>query len=61
MAHVVLRLKEVRRRLGICNTKLYEDFLSNGRLPTVRLGARSRGVLEADLDKLIEQMLDTAE
>jgi len=56
MAHVVLRLKEVRRRLGICNTKLYEDFLG-----TVRLGARSRGVLEADLDKLIDQMLDTAE
>jgi hypothetical protein len=61
MAHVVLRLKEVRRRLGICNTKLYEDFLGTGRLRTVRLGARSRGVLEADLDKLIDQMLDTAE
>jgi predicted DNA-binding transcriptional regulator AlpA len=56
MAQTVLRLKEVRRRLGISNTTLYEDWINGGRLRVVRLGPRAVGVIEADLDQAIADL-----
>jgi excisionase family DNA binding protein len=52
----VLRPKEAARRLGVGHTKFYEDFINTGRLRLVRLGERSVGVLEHELDELIDHL-----
>jgi hypothetical protein len=56
MARQVLRPKEAQRRLGVGHTKFYQDFVNTGRLKLVRLGERSVGVLEHELDALIDQL-----
>jgi predicted DNA-binding transcriptional regulator AlpA len=56
MPRQILRPKEAQRRLGVGHTKFYEDFIGTGRLRLVRLGERSVGVLEHELDKLIDQL-----
>jgi predicted DNA-binding transcriptional regulator AlpA len=58
MARQVLRPKEAQRRLGVGHTKFYADYVNTGRLRLVRLGERSVGVLEHELDKLIDQLPD---
>jgi predicted DNA-binding transcriptional regulator AlpA len=52
----VLRPKEAQRRLGIGHTNFWENFVQTGRLKLVRLGPRSVGVLEHELDALIDQL-----
>jgi predicted DNA-binding transcriptional regulator AlpA len=56
MSRQILRPKEAQRRLGVGHTKFYEDFINTGRLKLVRLGERSVGVLEHELDELIDQL-----
>jgi predicted DNA-binding transcriptional regulator AlpA len=56
MPRQILRPKEAQRRLGVGHTKFYADFINTGRLKLVRLGERSVGVLEHELDKLIDQL-----
>jgi predicted DNA-binding transcriptional regulator AlpA len=56
MARQVLRPKEAQRRLGVGHTKFYADYVNTGKLRLVRLGERSVGVLEHELDKLIDQL-----
>ena len=51
----VLRKREVRERLGIRKTTLYESFIKTGRLRFVKIGARAVGVIEDELDALIEE------
>ena len=52
----VLRKAEVLERLGICKTTLYESFIKTGKLRFVKIGARAVGVIEDELDALIEGM-----
>jgi predicted DNA-binding transcriptional regulator AlpA len=52
----VLRKDEVLERLGICKTTLYERFIRTGRLRFVKIGARAVGVIEDELDALIEEL-----
>jgi excisionase family DNA binding protein len=53
MAHKLIRPREAQARLGIRHTRFYE-LVNSGRLKLVRLGPRSVGVLEHDLDAFIE-------
>ena len=52
----VLRKREVLERLGIRKTTLYENFVKTGRLRFVKIGARAVGVIEDELDALIEEL-----
>jgi predicted DNA-binding transcriptional regulator AlpA len=52
----VLRKREVLERLGIRKTTLYENFIKTGRLRFVKIGARAVGVIEDELDALIEEL-----
>jgi len=60
MPRRVLRPKEVQRRLGIGHTRFYE-IVSSGRLRLVRLGERSVGVIEDELDDYIGRLADARE
>jgi predicted DNA-binding transcriptional regulator AlpA len=50
----ILRKAEVLERLGICKTTLYESFIKTGKLRFVKIGARAVGVIEEELDDVIE-------
>jgi predicted DNA-binding transcriptional regulator AlpA len=52
----ILRKGEVLERLGIRKTTLHESFIKTGRLRLVKIGARAVGVIEDELDALIEEM-----
>ena len=56
IANRVLRKREVMERLGIRKTALYENFIKTGRLRFVKIGARAVGVIEDELDALIEEL-----
>jgi predicted site-specific integrase-resolvase len=46
----------VLERLGIRKTTLYESFIKTGRLRFVKISARAVGVIEDELDALIEEL-----
>jgi predicted DNA-binding transcriptional regulator AlpA len=52
----MIRLGAVCERLGCKKTWLYEKYIRPGRLKVYPLGARSRGCLEADVDRLVAKM-----
>jgi predicted DNA-binding transcriptional regulator AlpA len=52
----ILRKNEVLDRLGICKTSLYDSFIKTGRLRFVKIGARAVGIIEDELDALIEEL-----
>ena len=52
----ILRKREVLERLGIRKTTLHENFIKTGRLRFVQIGARAVGVIEDELDALIEAL-----
>jgi predicted DNA-binding transcriptional regulator AlpA len=56
MPRRILRPKEAQLRLGVGHTKFYADFINTGRLRLVRLGPRAVGIVEDELDKLIDQL-----
>ena len=43
-------------RLGIPQDSLYDSFIKTGRLRFVKIGARAVGVIEDELDALIEEL-----
>jgi excisionase family DNA binding protein len=57
MPRRVLRPREVQRRLGIGHTRFYE-IVGSGKLRLVRLGERSVGIIEDELDSYIGQLAD---
>lgn len=56
MPHQILRPQEAWRRLGIGRSTFYTEFVATGRLRLVKLGERATGVLEHELDRLIDEM-----
>ena len=52
----ILRKRDVLERLGIRETTLYESFIKTGKLRFVKIGARAVGVIEDELDALIEEL-----
>jgi excisionase family DNA binding protein len=57
MPHKLLRPKEAQARLGIRHTRFYE-LVNSGKLKLVRLGPRSVGVLESELDAFLANLPD---
>ena len=55
MPHKLLRPKEAQARLGIKHTRFYE-LINSGKLKLVRLGPRSVGVLESELDAFLANL-----
>lgn len=43
-------------RLGVSKTTFYQDFVGKGRIKLVKLGERASGVIDDELDALIEEM-----
>jgi len=58
MPRRIIRPKEAQRRLGVGHSKFYEDFVNTGRLRLVRLGPKSVGVIEDELDAFIDRLID---
>jgi predicted DNA-binding transcriptional regulator AlpA len=56
MPHQILRPAEAWKRLGIKRSTFYSEFVATGRLRLVKLGERATGVLEHELDHLIDEM-----
>ena len=52
----IVRKNEVLNRLGIRKTTLHETFIKTGRLRFVKIGVRSVGIIEDELDALIEEL-----
>jgi prophage regulatory protein len=53
----IIRLKEVKRRVGLSRSSIYA-FLKENRFPrSIQLGARAVGWLESEIDKWIEDRL----
>jgi excisionase family DNA binding protein len=55
MSRCILRPKEAARRLGVGHTRFYE-LVNEGRLRLVRLGERSVGVTEDELNRFIDAL-----
>jgi predicted DNA-binding transcriptional regulator AlpA len=51
----IIRPREAMARLGIGKTNFWQNF-ARKRLRLVRLGPRALGVVEADLDRLIDEL-----
>jgi excisionase family DNA binding protein len=51
----IIRPREAQARLGIRHTRFYE-LVNEGKLRLVRLGPRSVGVIESELDAFIENL-----
>ena len=52
----ILRPKDAWGRLGIKRQKFYEDFVNTGRIKLFPLGKRAKGCLEAEIDRVIDEM-----
>jgi predicted DNA-binding transcriptional regulator AlpA len=57
MARKIVRPREAQERLGVGHTFFYENLIGTGRLQLVRLGPRCTGVVEDELDALIDQLV----
>lgn len=52
----ILRPKVAWKRLGIGHSKFWQDFIKTGKLKLVRLGPRSVGVFEDELDEVMDAL-----
>jgi predicted DNA-binding transcriptional regulator AlpA len=53
----MLRVGEVCRRLGCCRSTLYQRYVRPGKLPLYPLGVRTVAALEADVERLVSEMV----
>ena len=53
----IIRPKEAQARLGIGHSKYYDDIKKGKLPPLVRLGPRSVGHIESELDAYIDQLV----
>jgi predicted DNA-binding transcriptional regulator AlpA len=53
----MLRIGEICRRLGCQKSALYQNYIRTGRLPMYPLGVRTVGALEADVERLVSEMV----
>jgi len=57
MPHQIIRPAEAWKRLGVGRSTFYCEFINTGKLRLVRIGERARGVVESELDELINKMI----
>jgi predicted DNA-binding transcriptional regulator AlpA len=60
MPRKVIRPREAQTRFRIRHTRFYE-LVNTGKLKLVRLGPRSVGVLEEELDRFIDELPNARE
>jgi predicted DNA-binding transcriptional regulator AlpA len=53
----ILRPREAWRRLGISRSTFYDKFVSKGRIKLIPITERAVGVVDGELDDLIEEMI----
>jgi len=53
----IIRPREAWRRLGISRSTFYDEFVSKGRVKLIPLTERARGVVDTELDDLIEKLI----
>jgi len=56
MPQQILRPAEAWKRLGVKRSTFYNEFVATGRVRLIKIGERARGVLEHELDQLIDEM-----
>jgi predicted DNA-binding transcriptional regulator AlpA len=56
MPHQILRPEQAWKRLGVKRSTFYNEFVASGKIRLVKIGERARGVLEHELDQLIDEM-----
>ena len=56
MAKRIIRPREAWTRLGIGHSKFYRDFVNTGRIRLLELGPQTKGMLEDELDALIDEI-----
>jgi hypothetical protein len=54
----ILRSSVAIDRLGCSRTFFWESYVATGRIRLVRLGPKARGVLEEELDDLIDEIIE---
>ena len=57
----ILRKKEGAARLGAGLSTFEEKFVKTGRVKLIYLGKRSVGVLESDIDRVIDELVAESE
>ena len=57
----ILRPREAWTRLGIGRQSFYQRFVATGRIRLFPLGARAKGCLEADVERLIDELAAQSE
>jgi predicted DNA-binding transcriptional regulator AlpA len=57
----ILRLAEVRQRIGVGRTMLDEEYIKTGKLKLIKLGKRAVGVLESNVEEVIDELLAESE
>jgi excisionase family DNA binding protein len=60
MPRKILRPAEAQARLGVKHTRFY-DLVNAGKIRLIRLGPRSTGVIEDELDAYIESLPNARE
>ena len=53
----LLRKNEAQKRLGVGKTKFQEDYVKTGRIHLVPISERIEGVVEEELDALIDEII----
>jgi hypothetical protein len=54
---VLLRPKEIWKRLGCGRTKFYEDFVATGRIKLADIGPNAKGAPEYEVDEVIAEII----
>ena len=57
----ILRPAEAWQRLGCGHSHFYKHYVANGLITLIPIAAKARGVLEQQVDDLIERMFTEAE
>lgn len=60
MAHVILRLPEVKARTGLSRSSIYLRMTNNDFPRSIPLGGRAIGWLEADIERWLSQKIESA-
>jgi predicted DNA-binding transcriptional regulator AlpA len=53
----LLRPKEAQERLGVSRTTFWDHFIGKRRLRLVRISPKTVGIIEDELDAVIDQMI----
>ncbi len=60
MAHIILRIPEVKARTGLSRSSIYLLIANNEFPRSVSLGGRAVGWLEADIERWLAQKIESS-